>query len=182
MAEPGFPPGSQLSSLTLASGVDESFKHDLAALPPVQQWSDATIESIRSIVSAKYPGSEWQEESEWTRRLINVILASHEGWNWQRLKTCSNTEYFSLPTHVSSNSLVLLSLAVQGRLILFLLPITVLARIEFSYNESVGLQNDRQSHYSTRSSMLVVLMRRMHAARRAITPAISVCALVIVEK
>lgn len=99
MAEPGFPPGSQLSSLTLASGVDESFKHDLAVLPPVQQWSDATIESIRSIVSAKYPGSEWQEESEWTRRLINVILASHEGWNWQRLKTSSNTEYFSLPTH-----------------------------------------------------------------------------------
>lgn len=181
MAEPGFPPESQLSNLTLASGVDESFKHDLTALPPVQQWSDATIESIRSIVSAKYPGSEWQEESEWTRRLINVILASREGWNWQRLKTCSNTEYFSLPPHVSSNSLVLLYLAVQGRLILFMLPITVLARI-LIYNESVSLQNDRQSHYSTRSSMLVVLMRRMHAARRAITPAISVCALGMVEK
>jgi hypothetical protein len=181
MAEPGFPPESQLSNLTLASGVDESFKHDLTALLPVQQWSDATIESIRSIVSAKYPGSEWQEESEWIRRLINVILASREGWNWQRLKTCSNTEYFSLPPHVSSNSLVLLSVAVQGRLILFLLPITVLARI-LIYNESVSLQNDRQSHYSTRSSMLVVLMWRMHAARRAITPAISVCALGMVEK
>jgi hypothetical protein len=66
MAEPGFPPESQLSNLTLASGVNESFKDDLATLPPVQQWSDATIESVRSIVSAKYPGSEWQEESEWT--------------------------------------------------------------------------------------------------------------------
>ena len=181
MAEPGFPPESQLSNLTLASGVDETFKHNLAALPPVEQWSEATIESIRSTVSAKYPASEWQEESEWTQRLINVILTSHEGWNWQRLKTCSNTDYFSLPSHVSSKSLVLLSLVVQGYLILFLLPITVLAR-SLICNKSLSLQNNRQSHYLTRSSILVVLIRRIHAARQAITLAISVYALGIVEK
>ena len=109
MAGPGLPSQSQISNLTLqpagegvkSSEADEYFKSVLASLPPLQQWLGVTIESLRLAVREKFPQAEWHEESEWTRRLINAILALHEGWNWQRLKTCSNADYFSLPTHVS---------------------------------------------------------------------------------
>ena len=101
--------GSQQSDSTLkpagedveSSETDEIFKSVLATLPPIQQWSSATIESLRFAVNEKYPKSEWQEESEWTRKAINAILESNEGWDWQRLKICLNADYFSLPTHVS---------------------------------------------------------------------------------
>jgi len=100
---------SQQSDLTLKpagedfklSEADEIFNSILATLPPVHQWSSAAIKSLRSAVNENYPKAKWQEESEWTRRVLNTILASNEGWNWQRLKICSNEDYFSLPTHVS---------------------------------------------------------------------------------
>lgn len=97
-------PESQQSDATLnfePSDADEILRSVLDTLPPVHQWSGATIKSLRSAVSEKDPKAEWQDESEWTRRVINAILASNEGWNWQRLKTCSNADYFSLPIYVS---------------------------------------------------------------------------------
>ncbi|KAN0108028.1 hypothetical protein V8E51_007770 [Hyaloscypha variabilis] len=81
------------------SDADSIFESVLATLPPLEQWSSATIEELRSAISEKDPKAEWQEESEWTRRVINAILAPNQGSNWQRLKTCSNADYFSLPIH-----------------------------------------------------------------------------------
>jgi hypothetical protein len=85
------------------SDADSIFESVLATLPPLELWSSATIEELRSAISEKDPKAEWQEESEWTRRVINAILAPNQGSNWQRLKTCSNADYFSLPIHVSHN-------------------------------------------------------------------------------
>ena len=108
-AKRGTLPESQQSESMLKPGGDvfepcennEIFKSVLATLPPIQQWSSDTIESLRFAVKEKSSKSEWQGESEWTRRAIDAILESNEGWNWQRLKTCSNEDYFSLPTYVS---------------------------------------------------------------------------------
>ncbi|KAM0806657.1 hypothetical protein AB5N19_06994 [Seiridium cardinale] len=80
----------------------EDLRSVLATLPPVQQWSSATIESLESAVNSRDDAAEWLEESAWTRRVVNIILASEEGWDWQRLKTCPNADYFSLPTHTIS--------------------------------------------------------------------------------
>jgi len=113
--KPGLLPESQPSDSTLKSAgedvepseADGTFKSALATLPPFQQWSSETIERLMSAVNEKYPEAEWQEESEWTRRLINAVLASNESWNWQRLKTCSNADYFSLPIHVSHKHIII---------------------------------------------------------------------------
>ncbi|RDW62454.1 hypothetical protein BP6252_11887 [Coleophoma cylindrospora] len=77
----------------------EVLKFVLDALPPIQHWSSSTIERLKAAISEKDRTAEWQEEGKWTRRVINVILARNEGWDWQRLKACSNADYFSLPTH-----------------------------------------------------------------------------------
>lgn len=102
------PDSQQPDSLLDPAGEDvessensEIFESVLATLPSIQLWTSETIKSLRSAVKEKSPKSEWQEESEWTRRAINAILKSNEGWNWQRLKTCSDEGYFSLPTNVS---------------------------------------------------------------------------------
>ena len=84
---------------------DSIFESILATLPPLDQWSSATIEELRGAVNGRDPKAEWQEESEWTRRVINAILSSNEGWDWQRLKTCLNADYFSLPIQVSAHRL-----------------------------------------------------------------------------
>ena len=89
------------------SDSDAIFESVLATLPPPEQWSSATIEELRSAVKEKDPHAEWEEDSEWTRRAINAILASNEGWDWQRLKICSNADYFSLPLHVSFNHFII---------------------------------------------------------------------------
>ncbi|KAI1376596.1 hypothetical protein F4677DRAFT_419024 [Hypoxylon crocopeplum] len=89
---------SQQFDSTLRSGEAEVLRSILATLPPTQQWSSATIENLKSTVRDRHSGAEWHEQSDLTRGVINAILASNEGWNWQRLKTCSNGDYFSLPT------------------------------------------------------------------------------------
>jgi len=89
------------------SDADSIFESVLATLPPFEQWSSATIEELRSAVNGKDPKAEWQEESEWTRRVVDAILASNEGWDWQRLKTCLNVDYFSLPIHVSDKHFII---------------------------------------------------------------------------
>jgi hypothetical protein len=77
----------------------------LATFPPVEEWSDATIESLKEAVNARDPEAEWEDEgqvqSDETVEVIDAILAPHEGWDRERLRSCSNAEYFSLPTHVS---------------------------------------------------------------------------------
>lgn len=83
------------------SKVAENLRSVLATHPPIQQWSRATVEGLKSAVNSQHAEAEWHEESIWTRNLINAVLALNEGWNWQRLRTCSNTDYFSLPTHAS---------------------------------------------------------------------------------
>lgn len=85
-------------------GSDEAekiIKYILVTLPPIHQWSSATIRKLKFAVNQKCPKAKWQDESAWTRRVIDAILESNEGWNWQRLKTCSNDDFFSLPTYVS---------------------------------------------------------------------------------
>lgn len=76
------------------------FSSALAAFPAVQQWSSETIEGLKSVINAKHAGAEWHEESVWTHMLINAILSSENGWDLQRLKTCSGATYFTLPTQV----------------------------------------------------------------------------------
>ncbi|KAF7521070.1 hypothetical protein G7054_g12565 [Neopestalotiopsis clavispora] len=84
------------------SAVEEDFRSALAILPPVQQWSSATIETLKSSIHSRHADVQWREDSLWTRRLIDAILAPEEGWNWQRLKTCSTAQYFSRPLHTIS--------------------------------------------------------------------------------
>jgi len=88
---------------------DQILQLILTTLPPIEQWSSATVESLRSAICENTSEAVFQNESEWTRRLINVILRPNEGWTSQKLKTCSNAEYFSLSTHVSCSSLHCLS-------------------------------------------------------------------------
>ena len=133
---------------------DEIFKSVLAMLPPVQQWCRATIETLIFDVNGRHPTAEWEGESEWTRRLINAILASKKGWDWHRLKTCSNTDYFSLSTHVSH-------------------------KINSLYSRSVNLLNNRQLHYSTRSSIVIPLIGSRHAIKQAAIAILSVYALLV---
>ncbi|KAI0192130.1 hypothetical protein F4808DRAFT_443265 [Astrocystis sublimbata] len=78
---------------------DEDFQSALAALPPVQEWTLESIQSLKSAIETIYPEVWWVGKSDWTRRLIDAILAPHEGWNRKRLRYCSNAEYFSLPLH-----------------------------------------------------------------------------------
>ncbi|KAK9419983.1 hypothetical protein SUNI508_06989 [Seiridium unicorne] len=80
----------------------ENLRSVLGTLPPVQQWSSATIQSLKSPVNSRDDRTEWLEEPAWTRRVVNIILASEEGWDWRRLKICPNADYFSLPTHTIS--------------------------------------------------------------------------------
>ncbi|CAM1500374.1 Fc.00g095360.m01.CDS01 [Cosmosporella sp. VM-42] len=75
------------------------FQSIINALAPIQSWSSSTVSSLKAAVNGKYPEAAWHEESEWTERAINAILSINQGWNWQRLKRCSNAEYFSLPIH-----------------------------------------------------------------------------------
>lgn len=107
MADVDRQPKRQQSDGQDESDIADIFSSALAAFPAVQRWSSETIEGLKSAINARHAGAEWHEESVWTHMLINTILSSEDGWNWQRLKTCSNATYFTLPTHVSLNVLVL---------------------------------------------------------------------------
>ncbi|KAK6189221.1 Nucleolar protein 9 [Pestalotiopsis sp. IQ-011] len=102
MAGPGQQPERQQSHGQYESEIAAIFSSALAAFPVVQQWSSETIEGLKSVINARHAGAEWHEESAWTHMLINTILSSEDGWDWQRLKTCSNATYFTLPTHTIS--------------------------------------------------------------------------------
>ena len=93
--------GSGSSSAGDHSAETADFQSIIDALPPIQSWSNSTVSSLKAAVNDKYPEAVWHEESEWTERAIDAILSTNQGWNWKKLKRCSNAEYFSLPTHVS---------------------------------------------------------------------------------
>ncbi|KAK7431840.1 hypothetical protein QQZ08_001458 [Neonectria magnoliae] len=73
------------------------FQSIVDALAPIQSWSSSTVSALKAAVNDKYPEAVWHDESKWTKRAINAILSTNQGWNWLRLKRCSNAEYFSLP-------------------------------------------------------------------------------------
>lgn len=102
MADVDRQPKRQQSDGQDESDIADIFSSALAAFPAVQRWSSETIEGLKSAINARHAGAEWHEESVWTHMLINTILSSEDGWNWQRLKTCSNATYFTLPTHTIS--------------------------------------------------------------------------------
>jgi hypothetical protein len=80
------------------------FNSIVASLPPLAEWTSATIESLKSAVQEKHQYAKWARgggESHWTTKIINAILSPHEGWDRERLRTCSNEEYFALGAHVS---------------------------------------------------------------------------------
>ncbi|KAK7425102.1 hypothetical protein QQX98_000016 [Neonectria punicea] len=76
-----------------------AFQSIVDALPPIQSWSSSTISSLKATVNDKFPEADWDADSKWTKRAINAILSTNQGWTWLRLKRCSNAEYFSLSTH-----------------------------------------------------------------------------------
>ncbi|KAI0965121.1 hypothetical protein F4678DRAFT_453908 [Xylaria arbuscula] len=88
------------------SRANELVKSALASFPPVSQWSRATIHDIKSTIRsdpAEAAAIEWSEGSPCTRALVNAIVGGvDDNWDWQRLKTCSNAEYISLPIHTIS--------------------------------------------------------------------------------